>query len=130
MCWCQQHQDRYRRCLLLNGQRIPLLISQQGGRNPAPQEEAIQGIPSSPTASILDREQPPIDRHALEGVLAASGKAEARPGDQVDDDARDKHLARHGRCCNTRGDVDGDAADVVVAQPLEGFMFVDRPSST
>jgi AcrR family transcriptional regulator len=49
-------------------------------------------------------------------VLAASGKAEARPGDQVDDDARDEYLAGPGRCSHTRGDVDGDAADVVVAQ--------------
>jgi hypothetical protein len=63
-----------------------------------------------------DREQTPLARHTLEGVLAASGKAEARPGDQVNDDARDEHLARSGRCCHTRGDMDGDAADVVVAQ--------------
>src|SRR6201985_2573500 len=67
-------------------------------------------------ASTLDREQPPLAGHTLEGVLAASGTAEARPGDQVNDDARDEHLARPGRCCHTCGDVDGDAADVVVAQ--------------
>src|SRR6478672_6852676 len=91
-----------------------LMASQQGGGNPAPQES--RASPSRPTASTLDREQPPLARHTLEGVLAASGKAEARPGDQVDDDARDENLARPGRCCHTRGDVDGDAADVVVAQ--------------
>src|SRR6478736_8537232 len=69
-----------------------------------------------PIASTLDREQPPLARHTLKGVLAASGKAEARPGDEVDDDARNEHLASPGRCCHTRGDVYGDAADVVVAQ--------------
>jgi hypothetical protein len=26
MCWCQQHQDRDGRCLLLNPQRIPKLM--------------------------------------------------------------------------------------------------------
>jgi hypothetical protein len=47
-------------------------------------------------SSTPDREQSPLARHTREGVLAASGKAEARPGDQVDDDARDEHLARPG----------------------------------
>jgi hypothetical protein len=32
--------------------------------------------PRSPTASTLDREQPPLARHTPEGVLAASRKAE------------------------------------------------------
>src|ERR1700722_2116423 len=72
--------------------------------------------PSSPTASTLDREQSPLACHTLEAVLAASGKTQARPGDQIDDDARDQHLARRSRSRHTRGDVDRDAADVVVAQ--------------
>ena len=49
-------------------------------------------------------------------MLTAGGKAQARPGDQIDDDARDEYLARRSRCCHTCGDVDRDAADVVVTQ--------------
>src|SRR6476469_9966753 len=52
-----------------------------------PDAPTRRGGISSPTASTLDREQAPLARHTLECVLAASGKAEARPGDQVDDDA-------------------------------------------
>ena len=35
MCWCQQHQGRYRRCLLLNGQWIPQLIPEPQRAPPA-----------------------------------------------------------------------------------------------
>ncbi len=53
---------------------------------------------------VVDRPRTaPLARHTLDGVLAASGKAEARPGDQVDDDARDEHLAAPAACARTSG---------------------------
>src|SRR5437870_11007790 len=43
---------------------------------------------------VLDREQPPFIRDALEGVRPAFGEPEARSGHQVLDGAGHEHLAR------------------------------------
>src|SRR4051794_17770537 len=63
---------------------------------------------------IFDREDRPRLGHALEGVRARVAEAQPGADDERRDRARDEHLVGAGQGGDARGDVDGQAADVVL----------------
>ena len=76
----RQMQMHMRGKARVQGDMAKLMASQQGDRRTATARGDPGHRPVSPTASTLDGKQPPLARHTFEEVLAASGKAEARPG--------------------------------------------------
>src|SRR6202035_5511557 len=64
-------------------------------------------------ASVGDREQPPLARHASKLALAAVLEADPGADDEVLDCPRDDDLARLGQPENSGADVHGDPADVL-----------------
>src|SRR4051812_26661204 len=77
-----------------------------------------------------DRQKLPLPRDALELVRSAIVEGEPRPDDEVADRPRNQDLVRPGLGTDSRGDVDGDAADVL-AHPLElaGVKRAGAPAS-
>src|SRR6266542_3488648 len=57
---------------------------------------------------------PPRLRNPLQLVSAAVFERDSGTGDEILDGAGDEHLAGPGERCDTRADVDGDAADLLV----------------
>src|SRR3954454_19983263 len=72
--------------------------------------------PPSGGTRLLDREEPPLTRRALQLVGAAFGELEARTDDELADGAGDEDLAGAGEGADAGADVDRHAADVVADQ--------------
>ena len=66
----------------------------------------------------LDREHPPWSRNAFELVFSSVDKDLIGADDEVPDGAANQHLAGLGEAADTRTDVNGKAADVVVPEQL------------
>jgi hypothetical protein len=93
MCWCQQHQERYRRCLLLNGQWIPQLIP-TAAYPPAGQPITVHSMHSQnggESCRQLNRQQSTLNgicggraeapmREEFEPIGASERAAEGRSG--------------------------------------------------
>src|SRR5207248_10552483 len=56
----------------------------------------------------------PLSPHALERVLAAIVQPDAGAGDEIPDGSRDENFARLREGCNSRPDMDRNAADLVL----------------
>src|SRR5581483_11262719 len=72
-----------------------------------------RGCIESSVRSAGNREEPPAVGHSFELMFAAVLEAQAGPGDDALHRLRDEHLAGTRHAPDPRGDVDGDAADVV-----------------
>jgi hypothetical protein len=59
--------------------------------------------------------EPPGSRNTLQVVFATVVEGDARAGDEVLDRARDQHFIGIGCGGDTRGDMDGEASEVVAA---------------